>query len=94
MNIPKSFSNIIEKINPIELKEIILNYYKHIDFNLTWDENGLDSLDMIEFVMILEKKFDITICEDFISTLKPIELVSIVSLYQRNKKLDLLLKNK
>jgi acyl carrier protein len=60
-----------------------------LDFNMTWDDMGYDDLDIVEFIMELEKRLDISIpdyvCDGlFGSTCKPIDMRK----YTRDKKID------
>jgi acyl carrier protein len=93
MNIPVSFLKILYKIDPIELKDIIIDFEPNIDLNKSWDYNGLDSLDIIEIILKIENKFNVVIYDDdFFGNLKPIELINIANQYNRNNRLDILLK--
>lgn len=55
----------IVKVTPQIMIEIAKEKFDiEIDFNKTWQDNGLDDLDAIEMIMELEKKLDIVIKDD------------------------------
>lgn len=72
-------SNI--KVGIIEILEKSLSINIEIDFNyeFSFNDNNLDSLSIIELVMECEKKFNIYINEDLLSTdSKFIDLEAII----------------
>lgn len=72
-------SNI--KVGIIEILEKSLSINTEIDFNyeFSFNDNNLDSLSIIELVMECEKKFNIHIDEDLLSTdSKFIDLEAII----------------
>jgi acyl carrier protein len=80
----------LTKITEQVIKDIFLEKFGfEIDFNLTYEENGFDDLDCIEFAMEIEKRLDITIWDEVVELLfdnkkKPPRFTE----YWRNKKLD------
>lgn len=80
----------LTKITEQVIKDIFLEKSGfEINFNLTYEENGFDNLDCIEFAMEIEKKLDITIFDEVVELLfdtskKPPRFTE----YCRNKKLE------
>ena len=70
------------KIKPYHLSKVINDKLGiQLDFNKTWEDNGLDELDLIEMIMQLEKDLDIYIPDelaDIISNNKPSIIYDLV----------------
>jgi hypothetical protein len=80
-----------EVANKISIRDLYKMGWRCVplDFNMTWDDMGYDDLDIVEFIMELEKRLDISIpdyvCDGlFGSTCKPIDMRK----YTRDKKID------
>lgn len=100
MTLITAFSKISNKIDVDILKKIMLEFEKKLDFNLTWRQNGIDSLDLVELIMIMENEFQITIPDISliyetsidIMNIKPIDFINSINYYNRDEKLNYLLK--
>lgn len=103
MTLITAFSKISNSINVERLKVIMLEFEKNLDFNLTWGQNGIDSLDLVELIMIMENEFQITIPDitfrneksnfnTSIDNTKPIDFINSINYYNRDEKLNYLLK--
>jgi acyl carrier protein len=64
-----------------------IGYNKNIDFNKSWDDNGLDILDGVELIMQLEKDLNINISDDVADGFFNLE-PSILIQWVRNNKID------
>lgn len=47
MTLITAFSKISNSIDVERLKVIMLEFEKNLDFNLTWGQNGIDTLDLV-----------------------------------------------
>lgn len=78
----------IVKVTPQIMIEIAKEKFDiEIDFNKTWQDNGLDDLDAIEMIMELEKKLDIVIKDDVADAFvngKPPQFLQ----HNRNKRIE------
>lgn len=73
-----------------EIEDIIIKKYPYLDNKMDIDKSfaevGIDSLDRVELVMMIEKKFDISIPDDLLGTIKTIEdAVNVVYKLKKGK---------
>lgn len=80
----------LEKLTPDFMYQLSIDKYKtSLDFNKTWEDNGYDDLDLVEFLMEIEKVLNISVPDDIAEVLfnggtKPPNFKSII----RDRKLD------
>lgn len=98
MNI-ETIEDLSEFVKISDIKQISeLIAFEEIDLSIyeSWLDIGFDELDMVEFIMILEKIINKKISDDLgelINEIGPKEFLSILKRYQRNIKINKVLKN-
>jgi acyl carrier protein len=82
------------KINQKILNDIFnrkLGFNGKLDFSLTYEQQGLDDLDSVEFIMEIEKDLDIMInddlCEEFLK-LTPNQFLALIREHKINNLLE------